>query len=62
MLGDVRPGEIGTLVDERVDPIDVTATLLDLAVRGHLLITELPRESAYARTEWELSRRVGRGR
>ena len=59
VVGDVRPGEIGTLVDERVDPIDVTATLLDLAVRGHLLITELPRESAYARTEWELSRRVG---
>jgi hypothetical protein len=59
VLGDVRPGEIGTLVDERVDPIDVTATLLDLAVRGHLLITELPRDSAYARTEWELSRRDG---
>ncbi len=59
VLGDVRPGEIGTLVDERVDPIDVTATLLDLAVRGHVLITELPRESAYARTDWELTRRVG---
>lgn len=59
VVGDVRPGEIGTLVDERVDPIDVTATLIDLAVRGHLLITELPRDSAYARTEWELTRREG---
>jgi hypothetical protein len=59
VVGDVRPGEIGTLVDERVDPIDVTATLLDLAVRGHLLITELPRESAYGRPEWELTRMTG---
>ena len=38
----VRPGHIGTVADERVDPIDVTGTLLDLAVRGHLLIRELP--------------------
>lgn len=36
-----RPGQIGTLADERVDPIDITATILDLAVRGHLRIHEL---------------------
>lgn len=59
VAGDLRPGEVGTMIDERVDPIDVTATLLDLAVRGHLLITELPRPSAYARTEWELTRLAG---
>lgn len=53
----VRPGEIGTLADERVDPIDVTASILDLAVRGHLLITELERESAHAPTQWTFSRR-----
>jgi hypothetical protein len=57
VVGDVRPGHVGTVVDERVDPIDVTATLLDLAVRGHLLITELPRESEFAPTEWTLQRR-----
>ena len=46
VVGDVRPGHIGTVADERVDPIDVTATLVDLAVRGHLLIVELkPRSS-----------------
>lgn len=38
-----RPGEIGTLVDERADPVDVTATLVDLAVRGYLRIEEVPR-------------------
>ncbi|WP_152366045.1 DUF2207 domain-containing protein [Microlunatus speluncae] len=56
VVGEIRPGQVGTVVDERVDPIDVTASLIDLAVRGHLLITELPRESEFARTDWVLSR------
>jgi hypothetical protein len=56
VVDDVRPGHVGTVADERVDPIDVTATLVDLAVRGHLLITELPRTSGFARTDWTLTR------
>jgi hypothetical protein len=56
VLGDVRPGHVGTVADERVDPIDVTATLIDLAVHGHLQITELPRDSDFAATDWSLSR------
>lgn len=40
-----RPGEIGTLVDEQADPVDVTATLVDLAVRGYLRIEEVPRSN-----------------
>ena len=59
VVGDVRPGHIGTVADERVDPIDITATLVDLAVRGHLVIIELPRASEFARTDWEI-RRVDR--
>ncbi len=55
----IRPGEVGTLADERVDPLDITATLLDLAVRGHLRITELPRDSAHAATDWSFARREG---
>jgi hypothetical protein len=55
----IRPGEVGTLADERVDPVDVTATLLDLAVRGHLRISELPRESVHAPTDWTFARREG---
>ena len=50
VVDDVRPGHVGTVADERVDPIDVTATLVDLAVRGHLLINELPREAEFARS------------
>lgn len=49
----VRPGQVGTLVDERVDPVDVAATVVDLAVHGSLVIRELPRSSAFARTDWE---------
>lgn len=51
------PGAIGTLADEHVDPVDVTAAILDLAVRGHVLITELPRESTHAPTDWSFARR-----
>jgi hypothetical protein len=56
VVDDVRPGHVGTVADERVDPIDVTATLVHLAVRGHLVIKELPRGSEYARTDWEIRR------
>ncbi|MFT3860489.1 DUF2207 family protein [Micropruina sp.] len=59
VLDGVRPGQVGTLVDERVDPVDVTATLIDLAVRGHLRFTELPKSSAYAQGEWTLTRLDG---
>jgi Predicted membrane protein (DUF2207) len=56
VVGDVRPGHVGTVADERVDPIDVTATLIDLAVRGHLVINELSRASEFAQTDWEIRR------
>jgi hypothetical protein len=59
VIGDVRPGHVGTVADERVDPIDISATIVDLAVRGHLRITELPRSSEFAPTEWEISRISG---
>jgi len=35
---------------------DVTATLLDLSVRGHLRITELPPASPHAPTDWTFAR------
>lgn len=59
VLGGVRPGHVGTVADERVDPVDVTATILDLAVRGHLRITELPRTSEHGLTDWQFKRRDG---
>lgn len=35
-----RPGELGTLIDATADNSDITATIIDLAVRGHLKITQ----------------------
>lgn len=59
-VGDsVLPGQIGTVVDERVDPIDVTATILDLAIRGHVLIEELPRRAEFAPADWTFRRLPG---
>jgi uncharacterized membrane protein YgcG len=52
-----RPGEIGTLVDEQADPVDVTATLVDLAVRGYLRIEEVPRSNPDKKPkDWTLVR------
>jgi Predicted membrane protein (DUF2207) C-terminal domain/Predicted membrane protein (DUF2207) N-terminal domain len=44
----IRPGQMGLLFDERADTLDVTATIIDLAVRGYLKITELPKASVLA--------------
>ncbi len=40
----LTPGEVGTLVDDSADMRDVTATIVDLAVRGFLLIEEKKKE------------------
>ena len=37
----VRPGLVGTLWDEKADVADVTATIVDLAVRGYLRIDRI---------------------
>jgi uncharacterized membrane protein YgcG len=51
----VRPGEMGTLLDEKADPVDVTATLVDLAVRGWLRIEEVPRSNPKKKAkDWTL--------
>ncbi len=52
----IRPGQVGTVVDESADVVDITATLLDLAVRNYLTIVELPRETQFGRHDWQLVR------
>jgi uncharacterized membrane protein YgcG len=52
----VRPGQIGTLLDERANVIDVTATIVDLAGRGFLLIQEIPGEGLFSKADWNLIR------
>lgn len=36
----LAPGESGTIIDESADDADLTATIVDLAIRGHLKISE----------------------
>jgi len=53
---DLRPGQIGTLLDETANPLDVTATFVDLAVRGYLRIAEIPKEGWFGKPDWSLTR------
>jgi uncharacterized membrane protein YgcG len=48
----IKPGQVGTLIDEQANVIDVTATIVDFAVRRHLLIKEVAAE--YSGKDWEL--------
>lgn len=50
----IRPGQVGTLVDEHANPLDVTATIVDLAVRGFLRIEEIPKKGWFGKTDWRL--------
>lgn len=52
----LRPGHLGVLQDLRADSIDVTATIVDLAVRGHLRIEEIEKKGWFGKTDWNLVR------
>lgn len=52
----VRPGQVGTLVDEHAHPLDVVATIVDLAVRGYLRIEEIPKKWWLGKADWSLVR------
>lgn len=54
--GDLRPAQLGVVVDERVDPVDVSATIVDLAVRGYLTIEEEESGWLRKRKDWTLTR------
>jgi hypothetical protein len=43
----LRPAEIGVLIDEKADTLDVSATIVDLAVRKYIMIKELPNEGIF---------------
>ena len=45
----LRPAQVGLILDESADTKDVTATIVDLAVRGYLVIKDVP-----GKHDWEL--------
>jgi hypothetical protein len=56
----VQPGLVGTIIDESADTLDVSATVIDLAVRGFLTIEEIDGGGLTHRTDWLLTRLVPR--
>ncbi|MDP2671423.1 MAG: DUF2207 domain-containing protein [bacterium] len=53
----LRPAEIGTLMDERADTLDVTATIVDLASRGYLKITEVAKKWLFGSKDYMLEKK-----
>jgi uncharacterized protein (TIGR04222 family) len=50
----MRPGQLGTLIDEQANVVDVTATIVDLAVRGWLKIEEVDKPGMFRSGDWLL--------
>ena len=51
----LRPAQLGVILDESADTKDVTATIVDLAVRGFLTITDIPQ--MFGRHDWQLTKK-----
>ena len=51
----VQPGMVGTILDEEVNLVDITSTLVDLAVRGHLQISR-DDQGVFRSDDWVLTR------
>lgn len=50
----LRPGQLGTLIDERADPRDITATIVDMAVRGYIRIDPVDQVIGHAPKDYRL--------
>ncbi len=51
----LSPAETGTLIDERMDPRDLTATIIDYAVKGYIRINEIEKPGLFgSKTDYEL--------
>jgi len=57
---ELKPAQMGVILDERADPIDITATIIDLAVRGYLHITEIEKGKGltgiFSKGDWKLTK------
>lgn len=54
----LRPAELGTLIDERADTLDVVSTIIDLATRGFLVISEIDKKWVFGKTDYELTKKA----
>jgi hypothetical protein len=53
---ELSPAEVGTLMDNSCDMADVVSILIDLAVRGHIRIHELPAAGILGHKDYEFDR------
>jgi uncharacterized protein (TIGR04222 family) len=53
----LRPAELGVLMDEQAHTHDVVATIIDLATRGYLTITEIPKKWVFGKVDYTLSKK-----
>jgi uncharacterized membrane protein len=53
----LRPAEIGVLMDERADTLDVTGTIIDLAARGFLEITEEKKKWVFGSMDYTFTKK-----
>lgn len=54
---ELRPAELGVLIDEKADTTDVVATIIDLATRGYLTITEIPKSWIFGKVDYQLTKK-----
>ena len=55
----LKPAEIGTLLDDRVDMQDITSTIIDLATRGYLKIIETEKKNlVWTNYEYQLEKTI----
>jgi uncharacterized membrane protein YgcG len=53
----LTPAEVGTLVDEKLDPRDITSTIVGLAVKGYIQIEETKKEGLiFDKTDYYLKK------
>ena len=53
----LTPAEVGTLIDEKLDPRDITSTIVGLAVRGYIKIEEIKKEGLiFDKTDYYLKK------
>ena len=56
----LTPAEVGTLIDEKLDPRDITSTLVGLAVKGYIKIEETKKEGLiFDKTDYYLKKLKG---
>jgi uncharacterized membrane protein len=53
----LRPAEIGVIMDERADTLDVTGTIIDLATRGYLSITEEKKKWVFGSNDYTFTKK-----